>query len=272
MQRSTGRVFDFDPEYAWNSESSDTGRLFDNHLALSANVFSLDLEDQQIETPADPPDPASASIDNAAESYAGGFELEGRDRRAFRGGPAGCARRIAAVALGRNVAGRQARLPVRLRPRHVRLRRRHARLVEALGQDGGVSGQLSACCRSMGTASCCSPTRPPAAAWRRCGSAWPARWFRTLPPASPPRRATVPPSAAFSGTSLPFTHDMALRSWIFLGAVVVDGSDTGLRVRPRLAAMSPIVRAGGLLAAAVYLTIACFLAWLGWLPLLTWRA
>ena len=32
------------------------------------------------------------------------------------------------------------------------------------------------------------------------------------------------------------------------------------------------VRAGGLLAAVVYLPIAGVLAWLGWLPLLTWCA
>ena len=32
------------------------------------------------------------------------------------------------------------------------------------------------------------------------------------------------------------------------------------------------VRAGGLVAAAVYLAIAGFLAWVGWLPLLTWHA
>ena len=32
------------------------------------------------------------------------------------------------------------------------------------------------------------------------------------------------------------------------------------------------VRVGGLVAAAVYLAIAGFLAWLGWLPLLTWHA
>ena len=83
VQRSTGRVFDFDPEYAWNYELSYTGRLFDNRLALSANVFYLDLEDQQIETLADPLDPASAFTDNAAESHAVGFELEGRGRLPF---------------------------------------------------------------------------------------------------------------------------------------------------------------------------------------------
>lgn len=83
VQRSTGRVFDFDPEYAWNYELSYTGRLFDNRLALSANVFYLDLEDQQIETLADPLDPASALTDNAAESHAVGFELEGRGRLPF---------------------------------------------------------------------------------------------------------------------------------------------------------------------------------------------
>ena len=59
---------------------------------------------------------------------------------------------------------------------------------------------------------------------------------RTLPPASSPRPATVTPSAAFSGTYLPFTHDMALRSWLFalLGAVVVDRGDTGLQVHSLL--------------------------------------
>lgn len=83
VQRSTGRVFDFDPEYAWNYELSYTGRLFDNRLAPTANVFYLDLEDQQIETLADPLDPASAFTDNAAESHAVGFELEGRSRLPF---------------------------------------------------------------------------------------------------------------------------------------------------------------------------------------------
>ena len=83
VQRSTGCVFDFDPEYAWNYELSYTGRLFDNRLALSANVFYLDLEDQQIETLADPLDPASAFTDNAAESHAVGFELEGSGRLPF---------------------------------------------------------------------------------------------------------------------------------------------------------------------------------------------
>lgn len=83
MQRSTDRVFDFDPEYARNSELSDTGRVFDNRLALSANVFSLDLEDQQIETLTDPLDPASDLTDNAAEAHAVGFELEGRGHLPF---------------------------------------------------------------------------------------------------------------------------------------------------------------------------------------------
>ena len=57
-----------------------------------------------------------------------------------------------------------------------------------------------------------------------------------LPPASPRRPANVPPSAVFSGTYLPFIHDMALRSRLFslLRGVVVERSDTGLQVRPLL--------------------------------------
>ena len=63
-----------------------------------------------------------------------------------------------------------------------------------------------------------------------------AALVRTLPPASSPRPATVTPRAAFSGTYLPFTHDMALRSWLFalLRAVVVERGDTALRIRPLL--------------------------------------
>lgn len=59
---------------------------------------------------------------------------------------------------------------------------------------------------------------------------------RTLRPVLTPLTANVPPSAEFSGTYLPFTHDMALRSWLFalLRGVVVERSDTGLRVRPLL--------------------------------------
>ena len=63
-----------------------------------------------------------------------------------------------------------------------------------------------------------------------------AALVRTLSPASPPRPVTVRPRAAFSGTYLPFTHDMTLRSWLFalLRAVVVERGDTALRVRPLL--------------------------------------
>ena len=63
-----------------------------------------------------------------------------------------------------------------------------------------------------------------------------AHLVRTLPPAPTPLMANATPSAEFSGTYLPFTHDMALRSWIFalLRGVVVERSDTGLQVRPLL--------------------------------------
>ena len=49
-QRSTGRVFTFDPEYAWNYELSYRGSFGDDSLILAANAFYLDLKDQQIET------------------------------------------------------------------------------------------------------------------------------------------------------------------------------------------------------------------------------
>lgn len=63
-----------------------------------------------------------------------------------------------------------------------------------------------------------------------------AHLVRTLPPAPTPLTANATPSAEFSGTYLPFTHDMALRSWLFalLRGVVVERSDTGLQVRPLL--------------------------------------
>lgn len=76
VQRSTGDVFDFDPEFAWNYEFSYKGQLFNDRVRLGANLFFLDLTNQQIETLSDPLDPASSITANAAESSSLGFELE----------------------------------------------------------------------------------------------------------------------------------------------------------------------------------------------------
>ena len=105
------------------------------------------------------------------------------------------------VAPGRNVAGRQARLPVRLRPRHVQLRRWHARLVGALGQDGGVSGESG---RAAGAwarlRAALQHVHPP----RHGGDVearWPPRWFgssrrrhrHARPPSHRAPRSPAPP-------------------------------------------------------------------------------
>ena len=55
-QFSTGEVFTFGPETAWNYELSYKGNLLDDRLKLSSNLFYLDLQDQQVEVLADPLD------------------------------------------------------------------------------------------------------------------------------------------------------------------------------------------------------------------------
>ena len=76
VQTSTGDIFDFDPEYAWNYELSYRGKFLDNRLNLSANAFYLDITDQQVEVLEDPLDSLSAYTTNAASSHAYGFEVE----------------------------------------------------------------------------------------------------------------------------------------------------------------------------------------------------
>ena len=76
VQRSTGQVFDFGPEFAWNYELSYKGSFFDDRLSLASNIFYLDLTDQQVETQPDPLDIASSITTNAASSRAYGFEVE----------------------------------------------------------------------------------------------------------------------------------------------------------------------------------------------------
>jgi outer membrane receptor protein involved in Fe transport len=75
-QFSTGDVFEFGPEHAWNYELSYKGRLLDDRLKLAGNIFYLDLRDQQVEILEDPLDPLSAFTTNAASSRAYGFEIE----------------------------------------------------------------------------------------------------------------------------------------------------------------------------------------------------
>ena len=351
VQRSTGRVFDFDSEYAWNYELSYTGRVFDNRLALSANVFYLDLEDQQIETLADPLDPALAFTDNAAESHAVGFELEGRGRLPFglsgffsvgfvdtefdtfnlagrdlsgEAFPEAPRWNVAAGAFYQHASGvflgvdfeytddfraRIAQPPTDTLDdfflTNVQTGYRSSWFILKLFIDNVAdrpAGALSANARDMGRLalflatdgrSVANPPVSPAGLRRlRRGETslagrhgyryayglgmfgfvvgtrvWWGHWGKTegflanlgvlpehglgfvllsntssrrvgsdLPPASPPRPAIVTPRAAFSGTYLPFTHDMALRSWLFalLGAVVVERGDTALQVRPLL--------------------------------------
>ncbi|MCG8544916.1 MAG: TonB-dependent receptor, partial [Alphaproteobacteria bacterium] len=76
VQRSTGTVFSFDPEFAWNYELSYKGNVLDDRLRLAANAFYLDIKDQQVETQPDPLDPASTITTNAAKSRVFGFEVE----------------------------------------------------------------------------------------------------------------------------------------------------------------------------------------------------
>jgi len=76
VQTSTGEVFDFDPEYAWNYELSYKGRFLDNRVNLTTNLFYLDMTDQQVEVLEDPLDTLSAYTTNAASSHAYGFEVE----------------------------------------------------------------------------------------------------------------------------------------------------------------------------------------------------
>jgi len=76
VQRSTGQVFTFDPEYVWNYEASYKGRFLENRLNLAANVFYADFTDQQVETLATPGDLTSARTVNAASARSFGFEIE----------------------------------------------------------------------------------------------------------------------------------------------------------------------------------------------------
>ncbi len=67
-------IFEFDPEFTTNYEFSVRQNLFDNSALLSANVFYIDWEDQQVRLQ----DPATGGffIENAGESRLYGLEAE----------------------------------------------------------------------------------------------------------------------------------------------------------------------------------------------------
>ena len=78
VQTSTGREFEYDPEFTWNYELSYKGNFDSGRLSVSANVFYSDWEDQQVELQEVPLDFASTITVNAAGSESYGFELETR--------------------------------------------------------------------------------------------------------------------------------------------------------------------------------------------------
>jgi outer membrane receptor protein involved in Fe transport len=71
-----GSIYEFDEEYATNTELSYRGRFADGRLNVAANLFYMDWTDQQVEVQTDPLDFASRRTENAAESHSYGFELE----------------------------------------------------------------------------------------------------------------------------------------------------------------------------------------------------
>lgn len=78
VQTSTGQVYTFDPEFAWNYELSYKGSFLGGRLRAGANLFHMDWSNQQVEVYDDINDFRSSRITNAASSTSRGFELEGR--------------------------------------------------------------------------------------------------------------------------------------------------------------------------------------------------
>ncbi|MBL8844347.1 MAG: TonB-dependent receptor [Hyphomicrobium zavarzinii] len=78
LQRSTGDVYSYDPEFTWTYEASYRGKFLEDKLQLSANVFFSDWENQQVELLTNPLDFASLKTVNAASSESKGFEVEAK--------------------------------------------------------------------------------------------------------------------------------------------------------------------------------------------------
>lgn len=76
QQRSTGEVFDVQPEFTWNYELGYQGRFLNDRLSVEAAAFFIDWTDQQVEIQEDPADPASQRTVNAASSRLFGVEIE----------------------------------------------------------------------------------------------------------------------------------------------------------------------------------------------------
>lgn len=66
----------YDPEKAHSFELFYKGKLFDDQLALNANLFYTSYENQQIEVRPDAARPDYRETKNAASSHAWGFEIE----------------------------------------------------------------------------------------------------------------------------------------------------------------------------------------------------
>jgi len=76
VDQQTGEPVYYDPEFANNYEFFYKGLFADQRLRVNANVFYTQYTDQQVETFADPGVPTGTIVNNAASSFAYGFELE----------------------------------------------------------------------------------------------------------------------------------------------------------------------------------------------------
>ncbi|MCF1473447.1 TonB-dependent receptor [Agrobacterium vitis] len=76
LDRVTGELGTYDPEYSKNIELSYKGTLLDDRLTLNANLFYTKYSDQQVEIRPDPSIPGYRIISNAATSRSWGFEIE----------------------------------------------------------------------------------------------------------------------------------------------------------------------------------------------------
>ncbi|MEM8547619.1 MAG: TonB-dependent receptor, partial [Pseudomonadota bacterium] len=71
-----GTPVDYDPEFLTNYELSTRSLLLDGALAINANIFFSDWEDQQVPVPFDPNVPELTRTVNAGESSLQGLEIE----------------------------------------------------------------------------------------------------------------------------------------------------------------------------------------------------
>lgn len=72
----TGEAENYDPEFVQSYELSYKGHFLDDRLALNANLFYTDYEDQQVEIRPDPNNLSYRETKNAGSARAWGFEIE----------------------------------------------------------------------------------------------------------------------------------------------------------------------------------------------------